>query len=180
MASNWFPAARRGRALGILGTSYQFMASVTFLVAGASVEWLGWRGAFYVPAVLLAASAVHMLVFLRESPDERTAGPRPHRSRPGPGHWTDNVLVTLTNPALWVLAVTLFLLDACRYFFTGLGPGPPAGGAEGQRAGDGRQVRRPARRRDRRRPVRRVGHRPLSSAAAGPRSSAGCSSCSPA
>jgi sugar phosphate permease len=115
VAANWVPAGRRGRALGIIGTSYQFMAGVTYLVAGASVEWLGWRGAFYVPAVLLAASAVHMLLFLRESPDEPEAGQATravHR-----GRLIENVRDTLTNPALWVLAVTLFLLDACRYFF---------------------------------------------------------------
>ena len=121
VASNWFPATRRGRAIGLIGTSYQFMAGVTYVVAGASVHWLGWRGAFYVPAVLLAASAVHMLAFLRESPGDtnRTAAigscPEPRR------HWTENVLVTLANPALWVLAVTLFLLDATRYFFTDWG-----------------------------------------------------------
>ena len=111
------PAARRGRAIGILGTSYQVMASVTYLVAGCVGRWLGWRGAFYVPAVLLAASAVHMLVFLRETPDELDdRAPPPLRSRARAGAWTTSWL-TLTNPALWVLALTLFLLDACRYFF---------------------------------------------------------------
>jgi sugar phosphate permease len=116
--ANWFPVTRRGRALGILGTSYQFMGSVTYLVAGASVEWLGWRGAFYVPAALLAASAVHMLVFLRESPGdaaERAASAQLRATQRG--RWTENILITLSNPALWVLAVTLFLLDATRYFF---------------------------------------------------------------
>src|SRR3954468_24412205 len=104
VASNWFSAARRGRALGILGTSYQVMASVTFLVAGASVEWLGWRGAFYVPAALLAAAAVHMLVFLRESPDEPATG-LPSAGPPATAptrRLADSILVTLANPALWV------------------------------------------------------------------------------
>lgn len=118
VTSNWFPAARRGRAIGVIGTSYQFMASVTYVVAGASVHYLGWRGAFYVPAILLAATAFHMLVFLRESPDD----PRPSTTNlttgaVHKGRLVDNVLITLSNPALWVLAVTLFLLDACRYFF---------------------------------------------------------------
>src|SRR5262245_2792519 len=119
VAANWFPAARRGRALGILGTSYQFMASVTYVVAGASVHLLGWRGAFYVPAALLAAAAVHMLVFLRETPDKHANAP-PSAHQPGPARNSqvlENILVTLANPALWVLAATLFLLDACRYFF---------------------------------------------------------------
>jgi sugar phosphate permease len=94
------------------------MGSVTFLVAGASVDWLGWRGAFYVPAILLTAAAVHMLVFLRESPgdaEERAASAR--RRTAERGRWTENVWITLANPFLWVLAVTLFLLDATRYFF---------------------------------------------------------------
>ena len=119
VAANWFEASRRGRAIGVIGTSYQFMASVTYLVAGASVHWLGWRGAFYVPAVLLAAAGVHMLLFLREAPQKpeeadwaADAAPPPRKNR-----LIDNLILTLTNPALWVLAVTLFLLDACRYFF---------------------------------------------------------------
>jgi MFS transporter, OPA family, glycerol-3-phosphate transporter len=119
VAANWFPAAHRGWALGILGTSYQFMASVTFVVAGAAVHWFGWRGAFFVPAALLTASAIHMMVFLRESPCEVDIDAP---SQPAaPSRVVENILVTLTNPALWVLAVTLFLLDACRYFFTDWG-----------------------------------------------------------
>src|SRR4051812_14757635 len=38
VVANWVPPTSRGRAIGIIGTSYQFMASVTYLVAGASVE----------------------------------------------------------------------------------------------------------------------------------------------
>jgi OPA family glycerol-3-phosphate transporter-like MFS transporter len=120
VAANWFEASRRGRAIGVIGTSYQFMAGVTYLVAGASVHWLGWRGAFYVPAVLLALAGIHMLLFLREAPEKPEKGsdwaaevlPPPRKRR-----LIDNLRITLTNPALWVLAVTLFLLDACRYFF---------------------------------------------------------------
>jgi OPA family glycerol-3-phosphate transporter-like MFS transporter len=118
VVANWFPATRRGRAIGILGTSYQFMAGVTYLVAGASVHWLGWRGAFYVPAALLTITAVHMLLFLRETPgDAAEQAASAERGTTERGRWTENVLITLSNPALWVLAVTLFLLDATRYFF---------------------------------------------------------------
>jgi sugar phosphate permease len=105
--------------MGVIGTSYQFMAGVTYLVAGASVHWLGWRGAFYVPAALLTLAAVHMLFLLRESPDLPVNGP-PSAADPTPARdrrLTETVLDTLTNPALWVLAATLFLLDACRYFY---------------------------------------------------------------
>ncbi len=114
VAANWVPGGRRGRAIGILGTSYQVMAGVTYLVAGWSAHWLGWRGALFVPAALLTASAVHMLVFLREHPPQEPAADRPAAR---PGGFRENLLATLSNPFLWVLAVGLALLDACRYGF---------------------------------------------------------------
>ena len=70
VAANWFPVQRRGRAIGVLGTSYQATAALTYVVAGTAAQLFGWRGAFYVPAVLLTLAALHMLLFLRESPDD--------------------------------------------------------------------------------------------------------------
>jgi sugar phosphate permease len=124
VAANWFPVRRRGRAIGVLGTSYQALAALTFVIAGSSVEWLGWRGALFVPAGLLALAALHMLLFLRESPEGFDADPATAAAAgsAGPaGHWLDNLRVTLANPALWVLAGGLFFLDACRYGFTDWG-----------------------------------------------------------
>ncbi len=113
VAANWFPVRRRGRAMGVLGTSYQAMAALTYAIAGLSAEAFGWRGALYLPAGLLALSALHMLLFLRESP---AGSPTPAASS---GAETANPLeglwLTLSNPALWLLALSLALLDACRY-----------------------------------------------------------------
>jgi sugar phosphate permease len=163
VAANWIPPGRRGRAMGIIGTSYQFMAVMTYLIAGWSAYWLGWRGAMYVPAALLALAAVHMLLLLREAPTAPVDGPNGLVSEPGnlsepeqlpstkeairsrderyeQSHPTlaqsetpqplvdvteatlrlsfgQNIAHTLSNPALWVLAVSLALLDACRYGF---------------------------------------------------------------
>lgn len=115
VAANWFPALRRGRMIGIICTSYQVTAACAYVVAGWSAELLGWRWAFFVPAVLLAASAIHMLVFLREMPDECLAADKPVDKSVPAGRWVDNFRVTLANPALWVLALALGLLNACRY-----------------------------------------------------------------
>lgn len=115
VAANWFPVARRGRAIAIIGTGYQLLGSVTIVVAGWSAEWLGWRGALFVPAGLLVASALHMLITLRESPPlpVATASARPATR----GTWRANLAATLTNPWLWLLALALGLLNACRYGF---------------------------------------------------------------
>ncbi|MFT5466568.1 MAG: OPA family glycerol-3-phosphate transporter-like MFS transporter [Verrucomicrobiales bacterium] len=117
VAGNWFPVEKRGRAIGIIGTGYQATAALTFVVAGFSAQWFGWRGAFYIPAILFGLSCIHMLVFLKEKPPN-TADPTQAQFRPASGGTIGhNILVTLTNPWLWFLALSLGLLNACRYGF---------------------------------------------------------------
>ena len=119
-AANWFPALQRGRAIGIIGTGYQLCGALTFVVAGWAAQRFGWRGALYVPAILVSASAVHMLFFLKDRPEvarqTMTGGPAE-----APRPWTENIIITLANPALWLVAIALCLLDACRYGFTDWG-----------------------------------------------------------
>jgi sugar phosphate permease len=116
VAANWFPPVRRGRAIAIIGTGYQLAGSLTFVVAGWSAEWLGWQGAVFVPSALLTATALYMLATLEERPAtalERTAAAA---ARPT-ATWRANVAATLSNPRLWLLALALGLLNACRYGF---------------------------------------------------------------
>src|SRR5207247_1565577 len=68
VTANGFPAVRRGRAIGLIGTGYQLGGALTFFFAGWAAERFGWRGALYLPAVLLVITGVHMLLFLREMP----------------------------------------------------------------------------------------------------------------
>ena len=128
IVANWFPVHRRGKIIGIIGTGYQATAVATYLVAGYSAQFLGWRGALYVPAAIMFAAAVFMLVFLKERP--------PHDSPPATSDqqqtldqqqtpaapaekksFLENFLLTITNPRLWLLGISLGLLNACRYGF---------------------------------------------------------------
>lgn len=141
---NWIPVLRRGKAVGIVGTGYQVTAGLSYLVAGVSVWWLGWRGALWIPPVILVAAAVGMLLLLRETPEDHRSqdrGQRPevggrgsevegqqedasHHSQvtthqspiPRPG-FLESLRLTLSNPALWLLAISLGMLNACRYGF---------------------------------------------------------------
>ena len=119
-AANWFPPLQRGRAIGIIGTGYQLCGALTFVVAGWSAHQFGWRGALYVPAILVTASAIHMLIFLKDAPEVvEIPGGTPTKAPHKP--WRENLAITLANPALWLVAVALCLLDACRYGFTDWG-----------------------------------------------------------
>jgi sugar phosphate permease len=123
VVSNWIPVLRRGHAIGIIGTGYQVSASLTYLVSTQSAEHFGWRGALLVPSALLVASAFVMLLFLRESPadgateSQNVLQPQPRLQLSA----LDVALTTLSNRALWLLGLSLGLLNACRYGFVDWG-----------------------------------------------------------
>lgn len=123
VAANWFPALKRGRAIGIIGTGYQLCGAFTYVLSGWAAEKFGWRGAMYVPAALLAASAVHMLLFLKPSPETDSSSFSPHSPSPPAPHASFFVTLgrTLENGQLWLVALALFMLDTCRYGFTDWG-----------------------------------------------------------
>lgn len=118
---NWIPVMRRGKAIGIVGTGYQLTAALTYVVAGFSVSLLGWQGAFWVPPSILLASSSVMLLFLRETPEDHLSDgsrePKPKRIPPNKKQLLENLRLTLNNPALWLLALSLGMLNACRYGF---------------------------------------------------------------
>ncbi|MBL9114473.1 MAG: MFS transporter [Verrucomicrobiaceae bacterium] len=119
VASSWFDALHRGRAIGIIGTGYQLCGGLTYLVSGWAAESYGWRAALWIPAIILTLSSVHMLLFLKDAPESaREARAKGSAAALSLG---TTVRMTLTTPALWVVAVTLCVLDACRYGFSDWG-----------------------------------------------------------
>jgi sugar phosphate permease len=124
VVANWIPIERRGHAIGIIGTGYQVTLGLTFLVAGQAAKHFAWRGALYVPAALLALTGIFMLLFLRESRNTSSfsTGTSAESLRPlvSPSlrlATSEVLLLTLTHPALWLLGLSLGLLNACRYGF---------------------------------------------------------------
>lgn len=128
--SRWYTPAQRGRMMGVIGTSYQLGSALTILLSGALVTAAGgdYRIAFFVPALMLAAVGVHAYMRVRETPTEdeapgaaeavsaaTSAAPRlPVRA---------TLLLTFTNPRIWILAIGLFGLDIVRYGFLDWAPG---------------------------------------------------------
>jgi MFS transporter, OPA family, glycerol-3-phosphate transporter len=117
---NWVPVRHRGWAMGIVGTGYQLTAGLTFIVAGVAVSWFGWRGAVWGPPAILFAAALAMLVLLRDSPPDGNSNSTGQVNRKLDRHrrsFATNLKLTLTNSALWLLALSLGMLNACRYGF---------------------------------------------------------------
>ena len=123
--ANWTPVHKRGKVIGFVGTGYQLAGSLTFVTAGFAAEYFGWRGALFIPAGILIAAGVAMLLLLEEAPSvqSREAGSSetPGGGAPATHNLATTLRLTLTNPVLWVLGVSLGLLDACRYGFVDWG-----------------------------------------------------------
>ena len=126
----WFPSARRGAVMGLLGTCYQLGGAASwflaFFLTGYYVrQWGGdWRAVFAVPALLFALAGVGFFLFVRDHPED-VGLPGPDAAEEGPREAQvqrersikTNVLTTLRNPYLWIVAGTFFLLDVNRYGF---------------------------------------------------------------
>ncbi|MBL9123500.1 MAG: MFS transporter [Planctomycetaceae bacterium] len=124
VVGNWVQPHRRGRAIGIIGTGYQVTLGLTFFVAGQAAEYLGWRGALFVPAAILAAAGVVMLICLQDEPRrESHAASSPSFAQGASAKQSalKVLLLTVSNPALWLLGSALGLLNACRYGFVDWG-----------------------------------------------------------
>lgn len=126
IVANWIPVRRRGKVIGFIGTGYQVTAALTVVVSGLAANYLGWRGALCVPAGIMIASGIVMLMFLEERPASAENGKTdsvPPTAATGTATNTprnsvlENFRLTITNPSLWILGISLGLLNACRYGF---------------------------------------------------------------
>lgn len=139
LMAHWFPAERRGNVMGLLGTSYQlggaFSWFLAFMLTGYYVKALGgdWRSVFLVPAVLFALVGILFFLLVRDDPtaaglesgssDSEFSREPESATAALAGEGTvagtlfQNVLRTLSNPYLWVVAFTFLLLDVNRYGF---------------------------------------------------------------
>lgn len=127
--AHWYPLSRRGRIMGMWGTCYQFGGAFASLLAlfliGYAAQELGgdWRNVFLVPAVLLAAVGVFFYLEMRNRPEDVGLPAVDWEEVPAGDAWREqpsiarNLVRTLSNPHLWIVAATFFMLDVNRYGF---------------------------------------------------------------
>lgn len=120
----WFTGANRGIVMGWWSTNYVlggFLAT-TFATWAVVQPWLlpqlGWRRGFLFPALLLLAITILFLAGAKEAPEPAMSA-APGASDSLPLHsvrssW--NALAgLLRKPSLWMLSISYFFLELCRY-----------------------------------------------------------------
>jgi OPA family glycerol-3-phosphate transporter-like MFS transporter len=128
--AHWFPVAGRGRLMGLMGTCYQFGGAfawfLAFFLTGYYVEaWGGdWRSVFLVPSAMFAVVGFFFFRQIRNCPEDVGL----EAVNPEEAHFAEadqgsrptikgNILRTLSNPYIWIVALTFLLLDVTRYGF---------------------------------------------------------------
>ncbi len=130
--ANWFPPEKRGKMAGLLGTSYQIGNAYSWALAGFVVGLLGWRWAFWIPAVVVILLAIHWYIRGRNAPEEvglptieeESAGIEV-RGETRKDHYiglSNTLAIVLKNPRIWVVAFGLFSLNIVRYGFMSWAP----------------------------------------------------------
>ncbi len=120
----WFDRENRGVVMAWWGTNYVFggFLATAFATWSIAQPWLfahaAWRRGFVVPAVLLIFITLLFLFGVKEYPDTNEL------AATGPGHaeravdvrsnWSD-LAALLRKPALWMVSISYFFLELCRY-----------------------------------------------------------------
>lgn len=120
----WFTGANRGIVMGWWSTNYVlggFLATA-FATWAVVQPWLlpqlGWRRSFLFPALLLLAITILFLTGAKEAPDRANVAAPGQSDSMGlqsvRSSW--NVLAgLLRKPSLWMLSISYFFLELCRY-----------------------------------------------------------------
>lgn len=110
----WFPSNERGKASGILGSSYQLGGSFSWLLAGLVIGLWGWRWVFWAPAIIVILLVINWLIFAKDKPASQAQSEAVKTvglSRE-----------TLKDRNVWWAALALFGLNIVRYGFLSWAP----------------------------------------------------------
>ena len=128
--ANWFPPYIRGKMGGLLGSSYQIGNAYSWALAGFVTGLLGWRWAFWVPAIIFIISGIHWYIRGRNAPEEVGLPTIEDEANRIESQVKEDVHLGFSytlkllaqNRRIWIVAFSLFWLNIVRYGFISWAP----------------------------------------------------------
>lgn len=120
IVASWFPAHERGRASGILGSSYQIGNAASWLLAGVVIGYLGWRFVFWIPCLITLVILIVWINKLEEKAEDK--GFSPVEIARKTNGLRDTMRSTIKDRGIWVVSLGLFGLNIVRYGFLSWAP----------------------------------------------------------
>lgn len=125
--ANWFPPDKRGKIGGIMGSSYQVGNAYSWALAGLLTGMLGWRWAFWVPAIIFLLMGVHWVFRIRNAPEEvglptieeEANGDCTEKECRRDEHlgFAHTLKLVLSYKRVWLISLAFFFLSIIRYGF---------------------------------------------------------------
>lgn len=130
---HWFSENERGTKFAIWNIAHNVGGGIAGIVAAESLNFFGWRYAFYVPAALALACAAYLVWRLRDTPQSVGLPPiEEYRNDYPANHGKDFehelstrelfVHYILKNKYLWMFAIANFFVYIARYAMLDWGP----------------------------------------------------------
>ncbi len=129
--ANWFNIRQRGKASGVIGTSYLFGGAVTIALSGFIIAILGWKWVFWIPAIILLLLSVHWVLRIRNAPEEvglptiedEVNGRKASKTARDEYIGLLNILkIVIRMKRVWATALALFCLNIVRFGFMSWAP----------------------------------------------------------
>ena len=111
IVSAWFSDEQKGRASGILGTSYIVGGALSWVLAGYLAK-IGWRAVFYGPTVFAFIVLLLWLIFAKENPTGTKSTV----------DFKTTIPSVLKDKRVWLAGIGLFGLNIVRYGFLNWAP----------------------------------------------------------
>jgi MFS transporter, OPA family, sugar phosphate sensor protein UhpC len=125
--SAWFGHRERGIVMAWWGTCYILgsylatLAATAFLSSSVILPGLGWKRAFFGPAIILTVFAAAYIVYTRNRPTDAglpeivDQDEIPGRAAGHEGGETSIIREVLAEPAVWIVGFSYFFLKLTRY-----------------------------------------------------------------
>jgi OPA family sugar phosphate sensor protein UhpC-like MFS transporter len=103
----WFDFKSRGKIMGLWSTNYQVGGLIATILAALLLSKLGWRSAFFLPALLVGAMGIIVWFFLPQKKAEDTEART--------GNARSDYFELIKIPEVWSLGFAYFGIKVIRY-----------------------------------------------------------------
>lgn len=78
--ASWFPLRERGKVSGLMAFFYHTGNILSWLLAGYLIQKMGWRWAFFIPAIILSLIGIYFFSRVKNTPKEAGLPPPNNRN----------------------------------------------------------------------------------------------------